>query len=175
MDTLEMSPNPLIKFIGKPSFEFTRSDIIKYIEHNNVEMVNFRYVAGDGRLKVLNFIINSKKHLETILTKGERVDGSSLFPYVETGSSDLYVVPRFNTAFVNPFSQEPTIDFLCSYFNKDGYPLENSPENVLRKAHKVLFENTGHTFEAMGELEYYVISDKSSLFTNADQKGYHEY
>ncbi len=169
-----MSPNPLIKFIGKPSFEFTRSDIIKYIEHNNVEMVNFRYVAGDGRLKVLNFIINSKKHLETILTKGERVDGSSLFPYVETGSSDLYVVPRFNTAFVNPFSQEPTIDFLCSYFNKDGYPLENSPENVLRKAHKVLFENTGHTFEAMGELEYYVISDKSSLFTNADQKGYHE-
>ena len=46
-------------------------------------------------------------YLETILTLGERVDGSSLFPFIQAGSSDLYVVPRFRTAFVDPFAPIP--------------------------------------------------------------------
>ena len=62
-------------------------------------MVNFMYPAADGRLKTLNFIINDLAYLETILTNGERVDGSSLFPFISAGSSDLYVIPRFRTAF----------------------------------------------------------------------------
>lgn len=41
-------------------------------------MVNFRYVAEDGKLKTLNFVITSKDHLDSILSAGERVDGSSL-------------------------------------------------------------------------------------------------
>ncbi len=53
------------------------------------------YPAGDGRLKTLNFVINNQAYLEAILTCGERVDGSSLFSFIEAGSSDLYVIPRF--------------------------------------------------------------------------------
>ena len=30
------------------------------------------------------------------------------------------------------------------------------------------------TFEAMGELEYYVIADEEPLFPGIDQRGYHE-
>ena len=91
-------------------------------------MVNFMYPAADGRLKTLNFVINNEAYLDAILTCGERVDGSSLFPFIEAGSSDLYVVPRFRTAFIDPFSELPTLSMLCSYFNKDGEPLESSPE-----------------------------------------------
>jgi len=174
MENIEMNPNPLVKFLGKPVQEFTRADVIRYIEKQGIEMVNFRYVAGDGRLKTLNFVINGKKHLESILTTGERVDGSSLFPHIEAGSSDLYVVPRFSTAFINPVAEIPSIEFLCSYFNKDGEPLANSPEYILRKAHRALTEQTGYTFEVMGELEYYVISDDTHFFPATDQKGYHE-
>ncbi|MBU5895410.1 glutamine synthetase beta-grasp domain-containing protein, partial [Vibrio cholerae O1] len=68
---------------------------------------------------------------DAILTCGERVDGSSLFPFIEAGSSDLYVVPRFRTAFVDPFAEIPTLSMLCSFFNKDGEPLESSPEHTL--------------------------------------------
>ena len=68
-------------------------------------MLNFRYVADDGKLKSLNFVPFSRDHLESILTAGERVDGSSLFSFVESGSSDLYVIPRYRTAFVNPFTK----------------------------------------------------------------------
>jgi len=149
----EMNPNPLVQYLNKPADEFTRADLVKYIEDHNIEMVNFRYAGGDGRLKTLNFVISSRQHLNSILTTGERVDGSSLFPFIQAGSSDLYVVPRYRTAFVNPFSEVPSLDILCSYYNKDGDPLESSPEYVLRKAHKALKEKTGYTFHVMGELE----------------------
>ncbi len=169
-----MNPNRLVAFLQKPAEEFTKADIINYISANGIEMVNFMYPAGDGRLKTLNFVINNAEYLETILTCGERVDGSSLFSFIEAGSSDLYVVPRFRTAFLDPFAEIPTLTMLCSFFNKDGMPLESSPEYTLRKASRAFTEKTGLEFQAMGELEYYVIDTDSEMFPATDQKGYHE-
>jgi len=171
---LEMSANQLIAFLQKPAIEFTKEDIIRYIEEEQIRMVNFMYPAGDGRLKTLNFVINNRAYLEAILTCGERVDGSSLFPFIEAGSSDLYVVPRFCTAFRDPFAELPTLTLLCSYFDKEGEPLESAPEYTLQKACKSFTEVTGMEFEAMGELEYYVIAPDDGLFAATDQKGYHE-
>ena len=171
---LALNPNKVVAFLGKSNKQFTRADIINYIEQNGIQMVNFMYPAGDGRLKTLNFVINNAAYLDAILTCGERVDGSSLFPFIEAGSSDLYVLPRFSTAFVDPFAQIPTLSMLCTYFNKDGQMLESSPENTLRKACKAFNEVTGMQFEAMGELEYYVIAPDEGLFPATDQKGYHE-
>jgi glutamine synthetase len=169
-----MSPNRLVTFLQKPAAEFTKADIINYIQQNEIRMVNFMYPAADGRLKTLNFVINNASYLDAILTCGERVDGSSLFPFIEAGSSDLYVIPRFRTAFVDPFAEIPTLVMLCSFFNKDGEPLESSPEYTLHKACKAFTDVTGMEFQAMGELEYYVISEDDGLFPATDQRGYHE-
>ncbi len=171
---LALNANVLVSYLGKPAKEFTKEDIIRYIEENGIQMVNFMYPAGDGRLKTLNFVINNMAYLDAILTCGERVDGSSLFPFIEAGSSDLYVIPRFKTAFLDPFAEIPTLSMLCSYFNKDGEPLESSPENTLEKACKAFTEVTGMEFQAMGELEYYVIAPDEEAFPATDQKGYHE-
>ena len=171
---LLMSPNRLVTFLQKPAAEFTKADIINYIQQNEIRMVNFMYPAADGRLKTLNFVINNASYLDAILTRGERVDGSSLFPFIEAGSSDLYVIPRFRTAFVDPFAEIPTLVMLCSFFNKDGEPLESSPEYTLHKACKAFTDVTGMEFQAMGELEYYVISEDDGLFPATDQRGYHE-
>lgn len=169
-----LNPNKVSAFLGKPSKEFTKSDIVKYIVENNIRMVNFMYPAADGRLKTLNFVINSLEYLDAILTCGERVDGSSLFPFIEAGSSDLYVVPRFATAFLDPFAELPTLSMLCSFFNKDGEPLASSPRYTLLKACEAFREVTGMEFQAMGELEYYVIAPDSGMFPATDQRGYHE-
>lgn len=169
-----LNPNPLVQYLQKNQQDFTKADLIRYIIENHIEMINFRYIGADGRLKTLNFVISSLQHLESILTYGERVDGSSLFPYIEAGASDLYVIPRYRTAFLNPFSEIPAIDLLCSYYTKEGKPLESAPEYTLRKAHEEFRKVTGMEFQAMGELEYYVISEKEELFETEDQKGYHE-
>lgn len=171
---IEMNPNLLVEFLKKPATEFTKADIISFIKEKDIKMINFMYPAEDGRVKTLNFAINSLSYLETILTCGERVDGSSLFSFIEAGSSDLYVIPRFRTAFVDPFAEIPTLSMLCSYFNKEGEPLESSPEYTLHKAGEAFTKVTGMTFEAMGELEYYVIAPEEELFPATDQRGYHE-
>ena len=174
-EEMALNMNQVAKALQKSPKDFTKADMIKVVEENEIKMVNFRYVAGDGRLKTLNFVINDKEYLEQILSCGERVDGSNIFPaFIHAGSSDMYVIPRFRTAFVDPFAPIPTLSFLCSYFNKDGQPMENSPEYILRKAVKSFQQVTGMDFQAMGELEYYVIGDKESLYLTPDQKGYHE-
>lgn len=171
---IQMNPNRLVEFLDKPTEDFTRKDLVKFMRENDIQLVNFRYVGGDGRLKKLNFVINSKAELESLLSVGERVDGSSLFSYIDAASSDLYVIPRYKTAFVNPFSTIPALDILCSYYTKDGTPLPSSPENVLRRAGEVLEEKTGMKLEAMGELEYYVFSDRHEAYPLRPQRGYHE-
>ena len=54
--------------------------------------------------------------------------------------SDLYVIPRFRTAFVNPFTEQPTLDILCSFYTKDGLPLESAPEYILKRLQKYLLK-----------------------------------
>ncbi|MDP2866138.1 MAG: glutamine synthetase, partial [Elusimicrobiota bacterium] len=174
MKTARIYANKIAAFLGKDPRDFTRPDLIKYIKANGVKMVNFRYAAGDGRLKTLNFVINDEKYLERILSAGERVDGSSLFKSIDAGSSDLYVVPRYRTAFVNPFSQVPAVDILCSFYTPDGKPFSGAPAEVLRRSEAEFKKVSGYDFYAMGELEYYVIAPRNPLYPTGTQKGYHE-
>ncbi|MBR6979733.1 MAG: glutamine synthetase [Prevotella sp.] len=171
---LKMNANPVVAFLQKPADELTKDDIVRFISENDIRMVNFMYPGGDGKLKTLNFVINDAAYLDTILTCGERVDGSSLFSFVEAGSSDLYVIPRYATAFVDPFAEIPTLCLLCSFFDKEGAMLESAPEQTLAKACRAFTRVTGMEFQAMGELEYYVIFDDDGRFPAIDQHGYHE-
>jgi len=169
-----ITAHKIARYLDKNPRDFTKKDIVRYIKENNIEMVNFRYVAHDGRLKTLGFVISDEARLDRFLSFGERVDGSSLFSFIDAASSDLYAIPRFRTAYVNPFADRPTLDLLCSYYTSDGTPLSSSPENVLRKAQQSLKDATGMTMDAMGELEYYTIYPKESLYPATAQRGYHE-
>ena len=83
---LKLNANLIVAALQKPASELTKADIIDYIVNNDIRMVNFMYPGGDGKLKTLNFVINDLDYLETILTCGERVDGSSLFSFIQAGS-----------------------------------------------------------------------------------------
>lgn len=171
---ISLNPNELVQFLKKSPEDFTSSDIIHFCREKEIRVVNFRYVAEDGRLKTLNFFITSEEYLRTILTQGERVDGSSLFSFVDSGSSDLYVIPRYRTAFINPFAEIFTLEIFCSFYNSGGKPLESDPGYILRKADTLFTRETGMNFKALGELEYYVIAPREEAFPAIDQKGYHE-
>ena len=88
--------------------------------------------------------------------------------------SDLYVIPRYRTAFVNPFNEISTLEILCSFYRANGTPFVGAPEYVLKKAHEVFKAETGFTFKALTELEYYVNSKSEPLYPLLDQKGYHQ-
>jgi len=173
---ISLNPNLLVTYLGKLPKDFTKEDIIKFVKDKNIKMINLCHVGEDGRLKSLSFVINNEKHLNEILEMGERVDGSSLFSYINLEASDLYVMPKYRTAFINPFNETPTLNLLCAYFDKNGNQLDIAPENILRKAQEKLFKNTGVTLEALGELEFYIAfrQERKDLYPCAPEKGYHE-
>lgn len=174
---MDIRNHTFAELTGRKDGNFSLQDIMTFVRDNEIRMINFMYPAADGRLKTLNFVIDTEEYLHSVLTCGERVDGSSLFPFIEAGNSDLYVIPRLSTAFIDPFEELPTLCFLCAYFDKDGNRLEYSPEYTLSKAKKIFREKTGMDFEAMGELEYYVSAPEEGdleMYPATDQKGYHE-
>ncbi|MBC7172501.1 MAG: glutamine synthetase, partial [Polyangiaceae bacterium] len=110
IDALE--PHPLVRLLGKPTADFTAADLVRAAEQLELSQVNLRYVGGDGRLKTLAFPVNSREHIREVLTRGERVDGSSVFPGTDTEASDVYIVPRHRTAFLSPFGERTSLDVL---------------------------------------------------------------
>ncbi|MDI6806079.1 MAG: glutamine synthetase beta-grasp domain-containing protein, partial [Candidatus Bathyarchaeia archaeon] len=133
-------------------------------------------MPGDGRLKTLSFSATNKRRVYEILEFGERVDGSSLFSFIEPGKSDIYIMPKLNRAFINPFSQIPTLNILCDYLDEDGKLLEVSPKSVLVRAEEELRSSTWVTLKALAELEFYIILKQKTetLFPSAQDKNYHE-
>ena len=170
-----MLQNPIAEFLNKSPQNFQRSDLVEYIRKNNVDFVQLRYPALDGRLKALKFPITSVARLEQILGDGERVDGSSLFKNIlDPSKSDLYVFPIYETAFLNPFFKN-TVDICCCYMNKAGEFDTITPSSILSRAQKKLSDSLGMELFALGELEFYLIQKPGASGFNAiPQRCYHE-
>ncbi len=151
-----------------------RSDLLNFINQNKMKRITFHYTAGDGRLKQLILPVNSMNYAERILAAGERVDGSSLFKgMVGTSSSDLYVVPVYASAFIDPFDDK-SICFLCRFLDKDEKLAEFCPDNILKQAAESLKQKHGYDLWALGELEFYLIGEQEDeLYPLPAQGGYH--
>lgn len=167
--------NPISLFLEKNKEDFTREDLLNVIESFDIERITFHYTALDGRIKELKIPIFDRDHAELLLTEGERVDGSSLFKgIVDVGKSDLYVIPLYKTAFINPFD-ERSIDFMCRFLTADGELAAYTPDSVLYNATKLFTDKTGLKLYALGELEFFLIGDEpTKLFPNEKQKAYHQ-
>lgn len=173
MDYSFQPTTELEKALQKPAAKFTRRDIMDVMTKHDIRLLNFRYAGGDGKLKLLNFAPSNQAHLESILTFGERVDGSSLFQHIDNASSDLYVIPLYRTAFMDPFTDEPTLSIFCTFFTAEGMPLQSAPQYVMQQAYEELQKRTSYQFKMLAELEYYIRGPKDEIFKGTDQKGYH--
>jgi len=152
-------------------------DVVRFVGERGVRIVGLCHVPEDGRLKTLNFAVAGEKRLRQILEFGERVDGSSLFSsFIDPHKSDIYIMPKLETAFVNPFAQVPTLNFTCRFLDEDGQPLNVAPENVLRRAEERLRVSTDVRLKGLAELEFYVIGRQEAepLFPAMPDKNYHE-
>jgi glutamine synthetase len=166
--------NPISLLTDKDRAEFTRPDLLKVIKEKQIERITFHYTAVDGKIKELKIPIACLSHADIILAEGERCDGSSLFKgLVETGKSDLYIVPDFTTAFFNPF-EEKSLDLICRFMTPDGERAAFAPDNILYKAHELLKKNSGVELHALTEMEFFLLSDPiNNIYPMIKQKGYH--
>jgi glutamine synthetase len=152
----------------------TKEDIIKLVQKKDIKILNLCHIPEDCRLKTLSFTVENKGRLQQILEFGERVDGSSLFSYIDPNNSDIYIMPKTETAFTNPFNSIPTLNILCNYLDENGKPLDIAPENILLRAEEKLLSSTGITLEALAELEFYIIKQEETVFQEVTERNYHE-
>jgi glutamine synthetase len=168
-EQLTMNANILVDQLKKSPSAFTREDIIQFVKNNNIRLINFMYPGGDGRLKTLNFVVSDLAYLRSILTCGERVDGSSLFDFIQAGSSDLYVVPATPRPSSTLQRDAHAVHALRSS-TRTASRWPRHPRTRWPRPYKPSTEATGLDFEAMGELEYYVIKPSEDVFPARDQR-----
>ncbi|MDD5582432.1 MAG: glutamine synthetase beta-grasp domain-containing protein [Candidatus Marinimicrobia bacterium] len=150
-----------------------RTDLLRFIEKHDIQRITFHYVGLDGQLKDLVIPLHSKAYTEHILASGERVDGSSLFKgIVPTVGSDLYVVPYYPSAFINPFDPE-SLDFMCRYVDSTYARALYCPDNILHWQEERLKKEKKYELWAFGELEFYLLGDPQKIVYDAPpQSGY---
>jgi glutamine synthetase len=162
--------------LGKPRNEWSIGELTDLFASRNLRLVSLMHVGGDGWLKTLDFVPRSVAHLTDILQGGERADGSSLFPGtgIPSAASDIVLRPRVSSAFIDPFSALPTLVLLCGHAARDGSPLPQSPDTILRRACDLLKRETGIELQALGEVEYFLgkRKDEGDIY-GADDCGYH--
>jgi glutamine synthetase len=153
-----------------------KEEIVRFISENGIKILNLCHIPEDGKWKTLSFSAADKNRVYEVLEFGERVDGSNLFSFIEAGKSDIYIKPKIDRAFTNPFSTIPTLNILCNYLDEHGKPLDVAPKNVLARAEEKLRSSTGIVLKALAELEFYVISKQENemLFAGASDKNYQE-
>lgn len=166
----------LVRLIGKPASCWTVDDLMEVFGELGIRLVSLMHIGGDGWLKTLDFVPRDVDHLREVLAYGERADGSSLFGGlgVSVTASDLVLRPRLSTAFVDPFAAHPTLVVLCSHFGRDGAPLPESPDTIVRLAYQRLKAETGVDLHGLGEVEFFLGKrpDESDIY-GANERGYH--
>ena len=166
---------PLVRRLGKPPEAWQRDDLVRFCLDDSIRVVNLRYPSLGGKLRELRLPVNDRRYLERVLAAGERVDGSSLFPGLfDAGESDLYAVPVYRWAFLNPWAEDE-VDIVCRFADRDGAPCALTPDNVLAATAERLRERTGACLQALAELELYLLLERhDDRFTGKAQRNYHQ-
>jgi len=173
------APHPsrtLERVFGKPRKTWSVEDFVELVRAKDVRLISLMHVGADGWLKALDFVPKSFDHLRDILEGGERADGSSLFAGmgVPAGASDILLRPRLDRAFFDPFAEHPTLVLMCCHAGRDGKPLPQSPDTILKRGYERLRSALGIDLWALGEVECF-LGKRAAGSDNygVDERGYH--
>ncbi len=117
------------------------TDVINTIKEKNVKFVDFRFC--DTRGKEQHVTVPAKYLEESTFTEGKMFDGSSIAGWKGINESDMILMPDPESAFIDPFFEEPTICLTCDVIEPNsmqGYVRD--PRSVAKRAEAYL-KSTG--------------------------------
>jgi glutamine synthetase len=135
------------------------SDVLKSIKDNEVKFVDFRFT--DPRGKEQHTAVPAAMFEEDVFEDGQPFDGSSIAGWKGINASDMLLMPDAETAVLDPFTEETTLNIRCDIVEPDtmeGY--ERDPRSVARRAEAYL-QSTGIADTAYfgPEPEFFVFDD----------------
>lgn len=133
---------------------YTKQDILRLVEENDVEFIRLQFTDAYGTLK--NVAITAG-HLDEALDNKVMFDGSSIDGFVNIEESDMFLYPDLDTFEIFPWRPQvgKVARLICDVYNPDGTPFEGDPRYILKKELKRAAE-LGYTFEVGPECEFFL-------------------
>ncbi len=133
---------------------YTKQDILRMVEEDDVEFIRLQFTDMFGNLK--NVAITTGQ-LEKALNNECMFDGSSIEGFVRIEESDMFLHPDLNTYVTFPWrpQQGKVARFICDVYTTEGKPFMGDPRYVLRKVIKEAAD-MGYTFDVGPELEFFL-------------------
>jgi glutamine synthetase len=137
----------------------TPRDVIDRIKREGIKIVDLRFVDLPGIWQ--HFSIPAEDLTEDVFEEGLGFDGSSIRGFQQIQESDMILIPDPDTAFVDPFTAEPTLDLICDVVDpltRESY--SRDPRFIAKKAENYL-KSTGIADLAYfgPEAEFYILDD----------------
>lgn len=135
--------------------KFTRSDIEKIAEEQNVKFIRLQFTDILGTIKNVEIPISQ---LGKALDNKMMFDGSSIEGFVRIEESDMYLYPDLDTWVVFPWTAEKgkVARLICDIYNADGTPFAGDPRNNLKRILKEM-EELGFTDFNLGRTRVFLI------------------
>lgn len=133
---------------------YSREDIIKLVEEEDVEFIRLQFTDIFGNLK--NLAITAGQ-LEKALNNDCMFDGSSIEGFASVEESDMYLHPDFGTLEIFPWrpQQGKVARLICDVYRPDRTPFAGDPRHVLKRAIQEA-EEMGFTFRVGAECEFFL-------------------
>jgi glutamine synthetase len=146
-------------------------EVLKYIKDEGVKFVDVRFCDLPGVMQ--HFNVPAQSVGASFFTEGQMFDGSSIRGFQAINESDMKLIPDLNTAYIDPFRVEKTMNLTFSIV--DPYtdePYSRDPRQVARKAEAYL-KSTGIADTAFfaPEAEFYIFDDVR--FDTRQNEGYY--
>lgn len=134
--------------------KFTKQDIIRIVEEEDVEFIRLQFTDMFGTLK--NVAITSSQ-LEKALNNECMFDGSSIEGFVRIEESDMYLYPDLDTFVIFPWrpQQGKVARIICDIYTAEKKPFEGDPRYVLKKAVEDA-ASMGYRFDVGPECEFFL-------------------
>jgi glutamine synthetase len=146
--------------------------LAKFVKDNNVEYVDLKFT---DMLGTMHHITIPAEDLDQKLFKwGVGVDGSSLPGFTRIERGDMILLPDSETAFIDPFFEQPTLSMLGNIMEtaEKITPYSRNPRRVAQDAETYLKKVVKGAQMIVGpEFEFYVF-DHATFFQGPDQAYY---
>ncbi|MGN7661798.1 MAG: type I glutamate--ammonia ligase [Anaplasma sp.] len=131
-------------------------DLLDYVAKNSVKFVDWRFTSLLGRWHHMTHDAASLK--AEIFSAGFVFDSSSIPGWQPVEKSDMLLLPDVGTAFMDPFSPQPSLVVICNVVSPyEGSDYSRDPRYTARKAHKYMLSSAVADRCFFGpELEFFV-------------------
>src|SRR3954463_11703496 len=137
----------------------TPDDVLRAIKNDKIEMIDLRFTDLPGLWQ--HFSVPPDALDLDSFTGGIGFDGSSIRGFQEIQESDMLVVPDPATAFLDPFTEAPTLVLICTILDPvSAQPYSRDPRYIAQKAETYLRSTSIGDAAYFGpELEYFIFNE----------------